>query len=92
MLAFVGGASLPPTGTFLAAGAVGFLGYGVSLALFVLALRHLGAARTGAYFSLAPFVGATLAVVMLGDPVSARADDRRRPDGVGTLAAPVGAA
>jgi len=72
MMAFVGGASLPPTNTFLAAGAVGFLGYGVSLALFVLALRHLGAARTGAYFSLAPFVGATLAVVMLDDPVSAR--------------------
>ena len=51
---------------------VGFLGYGVSLALFVLALRHLGAARTGAYFSLAPFVGATLAVLLLGDPLSAK--------------------
>jgi hypothetical protein len=37
----------------------------------VAALRHLGAARTGAYFSLAPFVGAALAVVMLGDPLSA---------------------
>ena len=42
---------------------VGFLSYGVSLALFVLALRHLGTARTGAYFSLAPFVGAALAIV-----------------------------
>ncbi|MFG1352888.1 EamA family transporter, partial [Xanthobacter autotrophicus] len=40
------------------------------LALFVLALRHLGAARTGAYFSLAPFVGAVLAVVMLGEAIS----------------------
>ena len=49
---------------------VGFLGYGVSLALFVLGLRHLGTARTGAYFSLAPFVGAVLAVIMLGEPVS----------------------
>ena len=62
LLALAGGAYLPPAGTLLAAGMVGFLGYGVSLALFVLALRHLGAARTGAYFSLAPFVGATLAV------------------------------
>ena len=44
----------------------------MSLALFVLALRHLGAARTGAYFSLAPFVGAALAVLMLGDPLSAK--------------------
>src|SRR5262249_45017708 len=36
---------------------VGFVGYGLSLALFVIALRHLGAARTAAYFSTAPFVG-----------------------------------
>lgn len=72
LLAFVGGASLPASGTLLAAGTVGFLGYGVSLALFVLALRHLGAARAGAYFSLAPFAGAALAVIMLGDPASAK--------------------
>lgn len=69
-LALAGGAGLPPAGTLAAAGIVGFLGYGVSIALFVLALRHLGTARTGAYFSLAPFIGAALAVVMLGDPLS----------------------
>jgi drug/metabolite transporter (DMT)-like permease len=68
ILALANGAQLPPTGTLLAIGVVGFFGYGVSLALFVLGLRHLGAARTGAY--LAPFVGAALSVVMLGDPVS----------------------
>ena len=71
LLALASGAVLPAAGIALAAGAVGFLGYGVSLALFVLGLRHLGAARTGAYFSLAPFVGAVLAVVMLGEPTSA---------------------
>jgi hypothetical protein len=49
---------------------IGFLGYGVSLTLFVLALRHIGAARTGAYFSLAPFAGALLAIVFLSDPIS----------------------
>ena len=43
---------------------LGFLSYGVSLVLFVLALRHLGTARTGAYFSLAPFVGAAVALVV----------------------------
>jgi drug/metabolite transporter (DMT)-like permease len=47
------------------AGLLGFLGYGVSLALFVLALRHVGAARTGAYFSLAPFIGAGVALGLL---------------------------
>jgi hypothetical protein len=50
--------------------AVGFLGYGISLVLFVLALRHLGTARTGAYFSVAPFFGATFAVVWQGDVVT----------------------
>lgn len=49
---------------------VGFLGYGASLALFVLALRHLGTARTGAYFSTAPFFGAAAAIALLGEPVT----------------------
>jgi drug/metabolite transporter (DMT)-like permease len=72
MLALLHGAALPPVGTELLVGVVGFLGYGVSLALFVLGLRDLGTARTGAYFSLAPFVGAVLAVVMLGEPLTAQ--------------------
>ena len=71
-LALLQGAALPGPGAVLAAGIVGFLGYGVSLALFILGLRHLGTARTGAYFSLAPFVGAALAVTMLDEPLSAR--------------------
>jgi hypothetical protein len=51
---------------------VGFLGYGVSLALFVVSLRYLGAARTGAYFSTAPFLGAVTAVIALGEPITAQ--------------------
>jgi drug/metabolite transporter (DMT)-like permease len=66
------GASLPRPDLLLAAGAIGFLGYGVSLALLVLALRSLGAARTGAYFSTAPFVGAVLALFLFAEPVTAR--------------------
>jgi len=61
------GASLPPATTALSAGLVGFAGYGLSLVMFVLALRHLGTARTGAYFSAAPFVGAALSLVLLGE-------------------------
>lgn len=72
LIAIINGAGLPSAGSLLAVGAIGFLGYGVSLALFVLALRQLGTARTGAYFSLAPFVGAVLAVLMLGEPLSAK--------------------
>jgi drug/metabolite transporter (DMT)-like permease len=69
-LAFALGASLPPVATIASAAAVGFLGYGVSLVLFVLALRHLGTARSGAYFSTAPFIGAALAVPLFGEPVT----------------------
>ncbi|WP_456304685.1 DMT family transporter [Acidocella facilis] len=71
-LAFAAGGHFPAPGLLAAVGLVGFLGYGVSLALFVLALRHLGTARTGAYFSLAPFVGAAIAVAFLGEPLTFR--------------------
>lgn len=64
------GAAWPSTGTVLAAALLGFLSYGASLVLFVIALRHLGTARTGAYFSVAPFFGALLAVVLLGENVT----------------------
>jgi drug/metabolite transporter (DMT)-like permease len=63
------GAQLPASTLLLRAGLLGFVGYGLSLTLFVLALRNLGTARTGAYFSLAPFMGATLAVA-LGAPLT----------------------
>ena len=65
------GATLPPPAVVAAAMGVGFAGYGVSLALFVVALRGLGAARTGAYFSTAPFIGAALAILVLHEPVGA---------------------
>jgi drug/metabolite transporter (DMT)-like permease len=67
VLAFSLGAKMPPASSLLATGVVGFLGYGVSLTLFVLALRHIGTARTGAYFSTAPFVGAAISILFLGD-------------------------
>ena len=64
------GAALPGPGLTLVTALVGFLGVGVSLVMFMLGLRHLGAARTGAYFSLAPFIGAVLAVLLFHDAVS----------------------
>jgi drug/metabolite transporter (DMT)-like permease len=68
-LALGAGARLPGPALGAAAMLVGLLAYGVSLSLFVVALRHLGSARTGAYFSIAPFFGALLAVLM-GDPLT----------------------
>ncbi len=71
-IAFANGAGLPPT-LYATGGAVlGLFGIGVSLVLFILALRHLGTARTGAYYSLAPFVGAAIAIVFLAEPVTSR--------------------
>ncbi|MEN9492186.1 MAG: hypothetical protein RJA63_2635 [Pseudomonadota bacterium] len=67
-LALTMGAAWPATGTVLSAFTVGFFGYGLSLVLFVVALRGLGTARTGAYFSTAPFVGAAISIALLGEP------------------------
>lgn len=66
------GSRWPGTAALLGAGLVGALGYGASLVLYVLALRGLGAARTGAYFATAPFVGAVAAVAFLNEPVTTR--------------------
>ncbi len=69
-IALLRGARVPPAAALGAAGLVGLIGYGASLVLFVLALRQLGAARTGAYFSTAPFIGAVLSVLLLAEPVT----------------------
>jgi len=62
------GASIPSLPALTGALAVGCLGYGVSLVLFVVSLRHIGTARTGAYFSVAPFMGAAVAIPLLAEP------------------------
>ena len=64
------GHQLPAPATAAFAALVGFLGYGLSLTLYVVALRQLGTARTGAYFSVAPFFGAVLALLFGGEVVS----------------------
>jgi drug/metabolite transporter (DMT)-like permease len=66
-LALRHGATLPSLSHLAAIGCLGVVGYGVSLALFIAALRGLGAARTSAYFSVAPFFGAALSLALLGE-------------------------
>ncbi|MGV0976749.1 MAG: DMT family transporter [Azonexus sp.] len=70
-LAFALGDRLPDLPTTAAAMLVGLLAYGVSLVLFVIGMRHLGTARSGAYFSVAPFFGALLALAT-GEPLTLR--------------------
>jgi drug/metabolite transporter (DMT)-like permease len=67
-LALAIGARLPAPGAIAVAALVGLLGYGVSLVLFIMALRDLGTARTSAYFSTAPFFGAALALLIFNAP------------------------
>ena len=71
VLALALGAVWPATPQVVGALSLGLVAYGFSLVLFVVALRHLGTARTGAYFSVAPFVGALVAVLGLGESVTA---------------------
>ncbi|MEX3633649.1 DMT family transporter [Paraburkholderia sp. BR14320] len=63
-IAIAAGAALPSAGTMTAAMLTGLGGYGISLVLFVVALRHLGTARTGAYFSVAPLFGVILSLII----------------------------
>jgi drug/metabolite transporter (DMT)-like permease len=64
------GAAIPPAPLFAVGAAIGLFAYGLSLVLFVLALRSLGTARTGAYYATAPFIGTVLSVALLGEPVT----------------------
>ena len=70
VLAVATGAAFPSVLTVTAASVVGLLGVGVSLVMFILALRHLGSARIGAYYSLAPYIGAVLAIALLGESLT----------------------
>jgi drug/metabolite transporter (DMT)-like permease len=69
ILAFALGAVLPAFPAVSGALVVGFFAYGVSLALFIVAMRHVGTARAGAYYSIAPFFGAVLAFAF-GDRIT----------------------
>jgi len=66
-LALASGASLPALASVGASVVVGFFGYGLSLTLFVVGLRTLGTARTGAYFSVAPLFGVIISLAIWPD-------------------------
>ena len=67
VIAVTGPHTFPGISLILVAMVLGFLCYGVSMVLFIRALRDLGAARTGAYYSIAPFIGAALSFLIFGD-------------------------
>lgn len=71
-LAFYSGEVMPPPRAVLPALGLGFVSYGVSLALLVRAMRGLGAGRAGAFFGVYPFAGAVMSCLWLGEAFSPR--------------------
>jgi drug/metabolite transporter (DMT)-like permease len=69
-LAIYSGANLPALANLAGAMSLGFVSYGIGLVLFIFALRYLGAARTGAYYGTAPFIGAIAATIFFGTPIT----------------------
>jgi drug/metabolite transporter (DMT)-like permease len=69
-IALMLGARVPAVPVISAAMVVGLFEYSISLVLFVLTLRDLGSTRTSAYFSTAPFMGAAIAILAVGDHAS----------------------
>jgi drug/metabolite transporter (DMT)-like permease len=69
-LAYFMGATSPAWSIIGSAMLLGFVSYGLGLVLFIIALRHLGTARTGAYYGTAPFIGALGATVLLATPLT----------------------
>lgn len=72
VLSLAAGHAVPPPASIAISLVIGAVSYGTSLVLFIVAMRGLGAARTGAYFSLAPFFGALGGVALLGEPLTAQ--------------------
>jgi drug/metabolite transporter (DMT)-like permease len=68
-LAKLSGAQFPEFNFVIYASILGFVSYGLSLMMFVLGLRYLGASRTGAYFAIAPFFGALLSLFLLKESI-----------------------
>ncbi len=66
-IALLMGEAQPTVKAITTVGILGFFTHGLSLLCFVLALRNIGASRTGAYFSLAPFIGALGSIMFLGE-------------------------
>ncbi|MBO2516842.1 MAG: EamA/RhaT family transporter [Clostridiales bacterium] len=61
------GEKMPPVRFILPSLLLGFVAYGLSIFLYVRAQRELGAAKTSAFYAVAPFIGAFLSFVILGD-------------------------
>lgn len=70
--AFLVGEHLPDMTVILAVLLLGFVSYGLSIHFYIRAQRDLGAAKTSAYYSIAPFLGVAFSMALLGELPDAR--------------------
>lgn len=71
LIATIIGESLPKITYIALAMVLGFAAYGLSIFLYIKAQRDLGAAKTSAYYSIAPFIGTFLAFIVNGEELTA---------------------
>ena len=64
---FIAGEHLPSLPIILSILLLGFVSYGLSICFYIRAQRDLGAAKTSAYYSIAPFLGVAFSMVLLGE-------------------------
>ncbi|MBQ7359605.1 MAG: EamA family transporter [Lachnospiraceae bacterium] len=67
LVALVAGENIPAVKWILAVLALGFVAYGLSINFYIMAQKHLGAAKTSAYYSVAPFLGVAFSMLLLGE-------------------------
>lgn len=67
IIAFVAGESLPALKWVLLVLTLGFVAYGLSINFYIRAQSSLGAAKTSAFYSVAPFLGVAFSMVLLGE-------------------------
>ena len=70
VIALISGEKIPEIRYILPAMLLGFVAYGLSIFLYIRAQRDLGAAKTSAYYAVAPFVGALLSFAILGEKLT----------------------
>ncbi len=70
IIALIIGERLPSLPFVAAAMLVGYIAYGLSIFMYIRAQRDLGAAKTSAYYTVSPFVGAFLSFIILKEPLT----------------------
>ena len=67
IVALIAGENIPEIIWMIAVLILGFVAYGLSINFYIKAQKHLGAAKTSAYYSVAPFLGVFFGIVLLNE-------------------------